>query len=129
MDSANKVKWLVGVLLLLLSVNSQGQQQLRGKITTDGEITIGVSLWIAGTATTTLSDINGEFEFKDLPEGRFRLIVNPCCSCYNNLQILIEKETFEITIDCNCIKSKAMLKKRLRIGESIKEKKAKLSIK
>jgi hypothetical protein len=105
-----------------------GQRELKGNILTEGEITIGVSVYTTDLLMSTLTDINGDFKLVDLPNRDFVLIINPCCTCLTRTEILIEKDVFEVEIDCNCKKSKAIIVKSSLINGEVKEKRTKIRI-
>lgn len=96
---------------------------LKGKVLSDAEPLIGVSLMKKGTAIGTLSNINGDFRLNLDTDEEFELIVNPCCGCYESTEIKIERNTFDVQIDCNCKKSKAVIRKKYFWRGKIKEKK------
>ena len=121
---------LISLTLLLFGVRDlYSQRELKGNILTDGEITIGASIYVKDTLIFTLSDINGEFRLEKLPNNDFILVINPCCTCYNSTEVKIEKEITEIEISCNCKKSKATIVKRYLAKGELKEKRKRIKIK
>ncbi len=112
-----------------LCYKNPNERELRGKITSDGEPLIGVSLRQQGTINSTMTDIYGNFKLPIKMNEDIYLTINPCCTCYNSTEIKIEQSVCEIRIDCNCEKSKMIVKKKYLKGKAIKEKVSKIKIK
>lgn len=81
-----------------------------------------------GTQNLETTQINGEFELEKPVEKDFKLLINPCCTCYVPTKIPVRKEAVELEINCNCKKSKAFIVQKLRINGEIAEKKSKVKI-
>ena len=126
--SPDLIHLLFAVFFLGITSHTLGQRTLTGSVTTDSEITIGVSLLVEGTVIFGITDLDGDFEIENVPEGQYLLIVNPCCTCYVNTAIRVADGVENLAIDCNCKKNKAIVQQAIRKKGKLRIKKLKVKI-
>ena len=73
----NFIRFVLAIYLLTLAVVSHAQV-LKGTVidAATGEALIGASIQLKGTASGTVTDIDGRFELKDLKEGNQKLVIS-----------------------------------------------------
>jgi outer membrane cobalamin receptor len=101
-------KFLPGALILLIALNSFGKGKVTGRIIDSGtnESLIGASILVDGTATGTVTDLNGEFELA-LNPGEQTLVISYIGYVTKNVDITVkDNQTLDlgtITLETDAI--------------------------
>ena len=95
----NLRRFVLTIYLLTSAAVSQAQV-LKGTVSdaATGEVLIGASIQLKGTASWTITDIDGRFELKDLKEGNHRLVISYIFYRTAEIDIEVKAENQELNI-------------------------------
>ena len=92
-------RFVLTIYLLTLAVVSHAQV-LKGTVidAATGEALIGASIQLKGTASGTVTDIDGRFELKDLKEGNQKLVISYIFYRTAEIDVEVKAENPELNI-------------------------------
>ena len=95
----NFIRFVLTIYLLTLAVVSHAQV-LKGTVidAATGEALIGASIQLKGTASGTVTDIDGRFELKDLKEGNQKLVISYIFYRTAEIDVEVKAENPELNI-------------------------------
>ena len=97
-------RFVLTIYLLTLAVVSHAQV-LKGTVidAATGEALIGASIQLKGTASGTVTDIDGRFELKDLKEGNQKLVISYIFYRTAEIDVEVKAENQELNIGLELI--------------------------
>ena len=97
-------RFVLTIYLLTLAVVSHAQV-LKGTVidAATGEALIGASIQLKGTASGTITDIDGRFELKDLKEGNQKLVISYIFYRTAEIDVEVKAENQELNIGLELI--------------------------
>ena len=97
-------RFVLTIYLLTLAVFSHAQV-LKGTVidAATGEALIGASIQLKGTASGTVTDIDGRFELKDLKEGNQKLVISYIFYRTAEIDVEVKAENQELNIGLELI--------------------------
>ena len=97
-------RYVLTIYLLTLAVVSHAQV-LKGTVidAATGEALIGASIQLKGTASGTVTDIDGRFELKDLKEGNQKLVISYIFYRTAEIDVEVKAENQELNIGLELI--------------------------
>ena len=92
-------RFVLTIYLLTLAVVAHAQV-LKGTVidAATGEALIGASIQLKGTASGTVTDIDGRFELKDLKEGNQKLVISYIFYRTAEIDVEVKAENPELNI-------------------------------